>query len=134
MNVPRGTAPDVNGKLSDGKLDEARVVPLSDGGQLYLMHTDGYLFLGIRGGEDEGIGSVCYYEDDEVSILHASAGYTIAHYRKGEEDWQLRTMIIGTYTMQLPESLWQDQHLEDYGWTACIFDDGNPRNTHITLP
>jgi hypothetical protein len=117
--------PTINGRLSEGEWDGARVVPLTNGGQLYLMHADGYLFLGIRG-KEESSGSVCQYVAGEVLILHASAGYTTSSYSKGDEDWQLRTMFIGTYYMQLPESLWQDQHLEDYGWTASVFDDGNP--------
>jgi hypothetical protein len=116
--------PRVNGKLSDGVWDGARVVLMSNGGQLHLMHADGYLLLGIRG-KEEGIGSVCYYREGEVNILRASAGYT-SSYRRDADYWRLRTMIIGTYYMQLPESAWQDQHLEDYGWTASVFDDGNP--------
>jgi WD40 repeat protein len=126
IRVPRGAAPNVNGKLSEGEWDGASVAPLSNGGQLYLLYADGYLFLGIRGGEEDGIGSVCRYEDGEVSILHASAGYTTAHYSPGDEYWRLHKMEIGTYYMQLSESRWQEQHLKDYGWTASVFDDGNP--------
>jgi hypothetical protein len=125
IDVPRGTAPRVDGKLSDGEWDEARVVTMSGGGQLYLMHAAGYLFLGIRGNED-AIGSICQYRDGEVSILHASGGYATFFYGRDAGAWDIRTVIYGSYATQLPESLWQEQHLEDYGWTASVSDDGNP--------
>jgi hypothetical protein len=125
LDVPQGTAPRVDGRLSDGEWDEARVVPMSGGGQLHLAHADGYLFLGIRGNEDS-IGSVCQYRDGEVSILHASGGYVTFFYGRDAGSWGIRTVIYGSYAMQLPENLWQEQHLEDYGWTASVSDDGDP--------
>ena len=125
LEIPEGIAPTVNGRLSEGEWAGARDVPLSEGGELYLLHADGYLFLGISG-EEESIGSVCQYAAGEVSILHASAGYITYHYNKADEDWQLRTMITGTYYMQFPENMWQEQHLVDYGWTSSLYDNGNP--------
>jgi hypothetical protein len=125
VQVPAGTAPRVNGRLSEGEWNQALALPLSDGGHLYLMHAGGYLYLALRG-DPEGVASICHYQDGEVSILHASAGYTTAYYTRDADEWRMRTMIIGSYTMQLPESLWQEQHLEDHGWTASLFDDGDP--------
>jgi hypothetical protein len=135
LEIPHGIAPTVNGRLSEGEWTGAEVVPLSNGGELHLIHADGYLFLGIRG-DEESIGSVCHYSAGEISILHASAGYTTYKYNRTDEDWQLRAMIIGSYHMQLPESLWQEQHLIDYGWTSSLSNNGN-RNEYeyqIALP
>ena len=124
VEIPEGNPPEVDGRLSEGEWDEAVVVSLTDGGQLYMMHAGGYLFLGLLG-DGDGIGSVCRYEDGEVSILHASAAMNTYYYAREEDHWRLKSMVIGTYNLQLPESLWQEQHLEDYGWTASVFDDGN---------
>jgi hypothetical protein len=99
-------------------------VNLSNSGELHLLHADGYLYLGISG-DEESIASVCQYIAGEVSILHASAGYTTYQYNRTDEDWQLRAMIIGSYYMQFPESLWQEQHLIDHGWTSSLSNNGN---------
>jgi hypothetical protein len=117
--------PKIDGRLSDGEWEEAIMVPLTDGGQLYMMHAGGYLFLAIRG-DEQSFGSVCRYRNGRVVILHTSASYTTWVYALEADAWLMQSMIIGTYHMQLPESLWQEQHLKDQGWTASTFDDGNP--------
>jgi Tol biopolymer transport system component len=61
IEVPVGTAPAINGRFSEGEWTGAKVVPLTGGGQLHLLHADGYLFLGIRA-EEHGIGSICHYQ------------------------------------------------------------------------
>jgi len=86
--VPQGAAPRIDGTLSRDEWGGARVERLSDGGELLLLSSGDFLFVGIRAREP-GITSIGRILDDEISILHASHALGTAAYRRVEDGWRL---------------------------------------------
>jgi hypothetical protein len=88
IRVPEGKAPTIDGALSPGEWDNAVVEIFSDGSELLLMHSEGYLYLGIRANTPEMIaGNVFIDRGDEIAILHVSAALGTALYERGEDAW-----------------------------------------------
>jgi TolB protein len=131
IEVPPGDAPTINGRLSEGEWDGAQVVLLTGGGELHLLHADGYLFLGIRG-QEPGIGSVCHYQNGKISVMHASAGLNTSIYEQGAQDWDVSTRFYGC-CMDLPETMRRDEQLKDQGWVANLFDKGLPNEMEYQI-
>jgi hypothetical protein len=74
--------------MSPGEWDNARVETFSDGSELFLMYSEGYLYLGIRANTPEMIvGNVFVGRGDEIAILHSSAALGTAIYQKGAGSW-----------------------------------------------
>lgn len=89
ISVPEGRPVVVDGTVSPGEWDGARVEVFSDGSELLLMYSEGYLYLGIRASTPEMIaGNVFIDRGDKVAILHASAALGTALYQKGVQSWQ----------------------------------------------
>ena len=114
IDVPGGTAPDIDGRLSDGEWDGARVTPLTGGGELHLMHADGYIFLGIRANAPV-LGSICVDRESEVSVFHASASLGTAVYRNTGDEWQLTQPFAWSFPESHAE---EDKFLSREGWLA----------------
>jgi hypothetical protein len=75
--------------MSPGEWDSAGVETFSDGSELFLMYSDGYLYLGIRANTPEMIvGNIFINRGDEIAILHSSAALGTALYQKGMGSWQ----------------------------------------------
>ena len=87
VEVPQGTPATLDGILSPDEWNGARTKDLAGGGELLLMHDDGYLYLGIRS-RTMGYGSVCIAQDNQISILHSSAALGTAVFEKDEDDWR----------------------------------------------
>lgn len=89
ISVPRGKSPIIDGTMSPGEWDGAVVKSFSDGSELFLMYSDGYLYLGIRAKTSEMIvGNIFIEHGDEIAILHSSAALGTARYQKGMGSWQ----------------------------------------------
>jgi len=89
ITVPRGTSPTMDGTLSSGEWESARVETFLDGGELLLMHNEGYLFLGIRANTpDMIVGNIFVERGDEIAVLHTSAALGTAIYQIDGDVWQ----------------------------------------------
>ncbi len=87
--VPEGKPLAIDGAMSPGEWDSAGVEAFSDGSELLLMYSEGYLYLGIRANTPEMIvGNIFIDHGDEIAILHSSAALGTALYQKGMNSWQ----------------------------------------------
>ncbi len=93
MTVPRGTAPVLDGTLSEGEWGDALRIPLNDQAHFLLKHADGFLFLGIQA-TTMGTGSLLLVVGEEVHVLHASAALGTAIYAREGEVWDLRQDFV----------------------------------------
>lgn len=89
MAVPHGKPLAIDGAISPGEWDNARVETFSDGSELLLMYDEGYLYLGVRANTPEMIGGNVFIDHgSEIAILHVSAALGTALYEKGMDSWQ----------------------------------------------
>jgi hypothetical protein len=87
--VPEASPATLDGTMSLGEWDKARVELLSDGSELLLMHDNEYLYLGIRANiPDMIVGNIFIERGDDIAILHSSAALGTATYTKEAERWQ----------------------------------------------
>jgi hypothetical protein len=104
FRVPPGEPPTIDGTLSAGEWDGARVETFSDGSELFLLYSGGYLYLGVRGSKPELVAGNIYLDHGgEIAILHASAALGTAIYARQGESWN-RT--------------------QDFNWRCRATDDG----------
>jgi WD40 repeat protein len=88
--VPRGSPPALDGNLSPGEWDRALRMEFTDGGELFLMHDDRYLYLGVHENfNDLTTTSVCFERGNEISVFHSSGSLGTAIFEHGAEGWQL---------------------------------------------
>jgi len=89
ISVPQGIPPTIDGTLSSGEWESARVEKFLDGSKLLLMQTEGYLYLGIRANTpDMIVGNIFVDRGDEIAVLHTSAALGTAIYQKDAPVWQ----------------------------------------------
>ncbi len=118
--VPPGIEAVIDGILAPDEWESAVQIDLVDGSQLFLMHANGYLFLGIRA-KPEPVTSICVDQIDQVSILHSSAALGTAVYQLGDGVWeQIKDFEWccreTTDSPQAQEAL--QRHLLQDGWVA----------------
>jgi hypothetical protein len=88
VSVPQVAPPDIDGTMSTGEWDGAAVEAFSDGSELLLMYSEGYLYLAIRANTPEMIvGNIFIDRGDEIAILHSSAALGTALYEAGRDGW-----------------------------------------------
>jgi hypothetical protein len=88
LNAPAESPPVIDGTLSPGEWDGARVETLSDGSELLLLTGEGDLYLAVRGNTPEMIaGNVFLDRGGEIAILHSSAALGTAIYAQQGESW-----------------------------------------------
>jgi hypothetical protein len=86
--VPEGKPIAIDGVFSPGEWDGAEIESFSDGSDLLLMYSEGYLYLGIRANTPEMVaGNVFIDRGDQIAILHVSAALGTALYERGEDGW-----------------------------------------------
>jgi len=130
IEAPAGIAPSIDGTFSPGEWDGAMSLPLTNGGELMIVHNDGYLYLGIRS-RDMGFGSICTTNDDQVSVLHSSAGLGTAIFERDGDDW-LRTQQFSYCCWGAPESEVAD-FLQREGWVASLGTQGVPKEMEYQI-
>ena len=123
LTIPRGTAVTIDGREEPGEWDDALSADLR-GGQYIKLKTDGqYLYLSIKG-EKGGISSVAIHTDDEVKILHASAGLITAVYNREGGHWnqteEFRSERQAPLRQENSTTARMAQKLELYRWCANI--------------
>jgi hypothetical protein len=89
VSVPRGHAPVLDGVLSPAEWNEARRIPLHDGGEILLQVADGNLYVGLRRAK-LAVGNICLDRGDEVAVLHSSAALGTAVYVRAGTSWKLQ--------------------------------------------
>lgn len=86
--APVGNTPTIDGSITPGEWEAARVESFADGSDLLLMQADGYLYLGIRSKTPKMIASNVFIQrGEEIEILHTSAALGTAVYQKDGENW-----------------------------------------------
>jgi len=89
ITVPQGEPPVIDGTISPGEWDSASVETFSDGSELLLVNSEGYLYVGIRAKGPEMItGNVFINRGNQIAVLHSSAALGTALYEEGIESWQ----------------------------------------------
>lgn len=89
ISVPEGEPLAIDGTISPGEWDNARIETFADNSELLLMYSESYLYLAFRANTPEMIaGNIFINRDDEIAILHSSAALGTALYEKGMDSWQ----------------------------------------------
>ena len=144
ISVPQGKPLAIDGTMSPGEWDSARVETFSDGSELFLMYSEGYLYLGIRANTPEMIvGNIFIARGDEIAILHSSAALGTAVYQKGIDSWQQTREFVWCCRQTGNSEAAQaerDAFLEQDRWVAANSRIGSPNEleyqiemTHETL-
>ena len=131
VEVPQGTPATLDGILSPDEWNGACTKDLAGGGELLLMHDDGYLYLGIRS-RTMGYGSVCIAQDNQISILHSSAALGTAVFEKDEDDWR-RTRQFSWCCRSRTDNSQREAHLQQEGWSASIGYLGTPEEMEYQI-
>ena len=88
VDVPLGTAIDLDGKLGEQEWQYAARHALGAEGELLLQHDDNFLYVGLRGNHP-GWAHVYVFDGEKVSIHHASAALGTAIYAPDDVgQWQ----------------------------------------------
>jgi hypothetical protein len=117
--APKGGTVTIDGIFAEGEWDKALNIDLSSG-ELLLMHDGGYLYVGIRS-ESLGLGSICVFWEDMISVLHSSAALGTAEYEPTDQDWQkIRNFDWTNRDTSNSERALEGraEHLEREGWLA----------------
>ena len=94
VRVPRAKAPIVDGTISPGEWDQARVETLANGGEVRLQHDGEFLYVGLRVPEG-GVGSLCVPGGPKrILVLHASAALGTAAYEATDAGWRLTRKFV----------------------------------------
>ncbi len=135
IDVPRGTAPVLDGTLLADEWAVAYEADLTPSGRLMLLHDGRYLYLGIRGRTDS-VGSVCVASGDVISVLHSSLGLGTAAYEHVEEGWRrIRSFSFTWWDISDSNKAQQEQaeFLLAEGWLASTFGTGSPGEMEYQL-
>ncbi|MCJ7622410.1 MAG: formylglycine-generating enzyme family protein, partial [Anaerolineaceae bacterium] len=135
--VPPGNPPIIDGTMSFGEWDNATVESFTDGSELFLIHADGYLYLGIQAETADMIGgNIFINRGDEIVILHSSAALGTAIYQKAEDSWQQ----IQDFNWRCRETdrsdaaqTAHDAFLQQEGWLAANSRMGNPNELEYQI-
>ncbi len=128
VTVPRGTAPVLDGVLSEGEWNGAHVVRLNADERLFLKHADGYLYLGVQA-TALALPTPLVVRGDEVRALHASAALGTAVYVRSGDVWNLRQGYVWQCrTLGFSEFAMAERarFLEQQGWLGTIAYLGEP--------
>lgn len=129
IQVPKGKAITLDGKLSDGEWADALRLNLTQGGQLLLKYDGTHLLVGMKGAK-EGWGHLYVTDGKDIHVLHASAALGSAIYRQEPGHvWQLVT----PFKWELRDRSLSEQavaaraaYLEANGWVATTSRMGEP--------
>ncbi|MBL6980339.1 MAG: SUMF1/EgtB/PvdO family nonheme iron enzyme, partial [Anaerolineales bacterium] len=119
FHAPPGISPIIDGTISSDEWADAQMIKLSHG-QLLLKQNGAYLYVGIIS-DHLGLGSLCVYRDEEVSVLHSSAALGTATYIQTDDEWQkTRDFSWSNRETSNSQSVLQarQRHLETENWVA----------------
>jgi hypothetical protein len=137
LAVPFGTAPTLDGVLSESEWGDAIELPLADDTSLFVKHANGFLYLGVRTAPGvQVVGNVYIARGDTVEILHASHALGPATYRLEQGVWSLETPFVfscralGFSDAAVAEREW---FLEENGWLATVVNLGAPEDMEYRI-
>ena len=135
--APPGKPQAIDGTLSPGEWDDAAKDAFSDGSELFLMYSEGYLYLGIRANTPEMIaGNVFVAYDDRVEILHVSAALATAVYRQDADRWLMAKGFKWCCRSTVENAAAQDERsnfLRDEHWVAANSRIGAPNELEYQI-
>ena len=131
VDIPKGKSITVDGIEIAGEWDDAVHVDFKGGEYIRLKQDGTHLLMSIKG-EKGGISSVALHADDQVAILHASAGLITAIYTRQGENW-VQTEEFRSERQQLVRAERDNtarmaKNLELIGWCANILPRKPPLN------
>jgi hypothetical protein len=88
LEIPTVAPPVIDGVLSPEEWDSALHTIMSDGSELYWIHADGFLYLGIQSSAI-GAANLVILSEEQVWVLHSSAALGSAIYELQGDDWRL---------------------------------------------
>lgn len=121
LNIPKGKAVTINGKISEDEWKDALVCNLTGGGKLFLMHDGKYFYAALQG-TNNGWGHLYVANKENVNVLHASAALGKVVYVKDSASayqprrnftWSLRQTDNSEETNQA-----RQKFLDEEGWLA----------------
>ncbi len=131
VEVPKGIQATIDGEFSPGEWDEAMTIDVDGKGELLLMHSEGYLYLGIRS-QRMGYGSLCVARGNEVWILHSSAALGSTVLERDGESWR-KTQDFSWCCRSSSATSARDSLLEEEGWVANIGFEGPPNEMEYQI-
>jgi len=137
LEVPSGTAPTLDGTLANTEWDDALALDLSEATTLYVKHSGGFLYVGVRAPSDaQVIGNVYIARGEAIEILHASHAPGPASYLLGEETWRLaQPFLWSCRTLGFSEAALAERatFLEGNGWVATVVNLGRPEEMEYQI-
>ena len=137
ISVPQGKPLAIDGTMSPGEWDSAVIETFSDGSELFLMYSDGYLYLGVQANTPEMIaGNIFINRGDEIAILHSSAALGTALYEKGVSSWQQTQGFVWccrTTDRSEVAQAERDAFLKDEHWVAANARMGSPNELEYQI-
>ncbi len=133
--VPQGTAPVLDGVLSEGEWCDALSIRLNADECLFVKHADGYLYLGIQA-TGLALPTPLLVRGDELRALHASAALATAIYVRDGNVWNLtqryvwQCRTLGFSEFALTE---RARFLEQQGWVGTMAYLGTPSQCEVQI-
>ncbi len=138
--VPQNAPPTLDGAISDGEWENAAKERFSDGSELFLMYSEGNLYVAIRATPpDMIVGNIFVERGKDIAILHSSAALGTAIYTPGDRSWE-RIQEFDWRCRSTSESasakVERDAFLQDEGWLAnnSYMGDPNELEYKIAIP
>jgi len=128
VQVPRGDAVVIDGRIDDAEWRTARRMEHPPGTVVRLLRDADHLYVGITS-ERQGFASLCVAMPNEVHVLHASAALGAIAYRPNGDTWQSPDTAF-RYSMRntaLDDAARSERaaYLRDHGWVASTVRMGN---------
>lgn len=124
INVPRGAAPVVDGRMGDAEWRGSVEQQLPQGAALMLRHDGRHLFLAFTSAQP-GFASVCVALPNAIHILHASAALGSVVYSRSGAEWSTpdTAFVYGMRNTALdePAAAERRDYLSRHGWLASTY-------------
>jgi hypothetical protein len=129
--------PVIDGTLSPGEWEDARVEYFFEGSELLWMQSEDYWYIGIRADTPEMIVvNIFIKRGDTINILHASAALGTAAYQKEGDSWMLTQEFTWSCrdTSESAEALAERAaFLEAEGWVSTNTYIGNLNESEFQI-
>ncbi len=137
VTVPQNMPPTLDGTISVGEWKNAAKERFSDGSELFLMYSEGFLFVAIRATPpDMIVGNIFVDRGLDVAILHSSAALGTAIYTSGDESWERTQEFVWRCRSTGDSATAQAEReafLQDEGWLANNSYMGSPNELEYKI-